>query len=270
MRIRIALSLCAAALALSPQQSFAFYDEWGSLLGQLIGGGGGTEETPPPPPPPESCTETPNLSHKEMVALALMEQLLSVQAAVLDGAECTAATYTFDLSVNPDASGSATLDDLTVVVSAANVVDLDSGVQVTVDTSSGPGMVDDTPVANLLGNFWYSAGGELLSGESAFDVGESPASPYQERITKSLCASSIAVENDGLESIKMEDVPRANWSQEGKYMLPIGVDVGGLSATKIRVAPMGAKCEIDLDAWLDNYGSGIQAQGTVKVGPAPD
>ncbi len=220
----------------------------------------------------------PNLTLAEKGAVSLIEQSLSLVAALIDRQGCAAATgsYTLDGEANYNGDGAATVDDTTLTVETIND-NLRGTHQVT--SILIPGEIGDVYFLNLLGNFWYSGEGEIMYADADFQLcfincgdGFPGAENYDEHVIKDFFAAPAFlpdrfVLDQGLEVITKNNWPRMKFRQTSRYRPPNG-GIGSISIDKVSIAPSNApQCFIRYDAEVDDFGGGIQFSGMIGVLP---
>ena len=223
----------------------------------------------------------PNLTRPEKSAFAILEQGLSMLAAVIDRVGCavTEGSYTFDVDANADGTGSGTIDDATVVI-PATVIDNLRGTKLET-TVPVPGEIDDVLVVDLEGYFTFSRTGEMMLARSDFGLCvlncTSPDYPgreaHDEHVIKDFLLDrgqlpERVVVDQGLEVITKLDYPRMKFRQTSVYV-PADGGLGYVEIEKVSIAPNNSpQCLIQYEAMVDDFGGGIQfVHGTVTVSP---
>lgn len=220
----------------------------------------------------------PDLTLPEKGAFTLMDQALSLVAALIDrqGCSATAGNYTLGGGTDSNGEGSATIDDTTITVTT-NLDDFRGTNQAT--AIPAPGQIGDVDFFNLDGRFWYSGAGEIMYADADFQlcfINCGPAFPgaedYDEHVIKDFFADtegkpSRLVLDQGLEVITKQDYPRRKYRQDSRYMPPDG-QIGEVDIEKVSIAPSNApQCFLEYDALVDDFGGGIRFQGTLLVFP---
>ncbi len=223
----------------------------------------------------------PNLTLPEKSAFAILEQGVSMLAAVIDRVGCavTAGTYTFDVDANGDGSGSGTIDDATIVIPLP-VTDNLRGTKLNT-TVPVPGEIDDVLVVDLDGYYTFSRTGEIMLARSDFGLcvlnclgPEFPGrEAHDEHVIKDFLLDATqlperVVEDQGLEVITKLNYPRMKFRQTSLYV-PADGGLGFVEIEKVSIAPNNSpQCYIRYDAIVDDFGGGIQfIDGEVTVFP---
>ncbi len=222
---------------------------------------------------------SPELNLPTKGAFTCVEQAISLVSAVIDRQGCAATEdeYTLDGSINSDGNGSCVVDDTAVFVNTVN--DTFRGTHQETLTVT-PGEIDDMDVLDLDGDFWYSREGEIMYGDSWFDLCVNNCiapdflgrEPYDEHVIKDFYKDPEPGEKDGhlvldqgLEVITKDDFPRKKYRQTSRYLPPNG-GLGAMVIEKVSIAPNNApQCFLSYEAEVDDFGGGIQFEGTLTV-----
>ncbi len=219
---------------------------------------------------------SPHLSLPEKGAFSCIEQSLSLVAAAIDRQGClaTVGDYTLDGDVDYNGDGVCTIDDTTIAVLTAD--DTFRGTNQTTSISIA-GEIDDVYFLDLAGAFWYSGEGEIMYADAEFRlcVGANcpaDAESYDEHVVKDFFSDTSSlpgrlVLDQGLEVITKTDWPRMKFRQTSRYTPPDG-GIGSIDIDKVSIAPSNApQCYMGFKAEVDDFGSGIQFAGNLRVMP---